>query len=128
MKKDLDYIVKLEKAISQKYGKEAIQNPKGNWDEKKEKDYIQQLEKIYKNQSKKDEQSEKVEVEGFLITRKLINKETNRKCPVCKNYSFDIEDDIYMNKFDCCCKCYINFIEGREKRWNSGWRPNLGDE
>ena len=37
-----DYIAKLEKAITQKYGEEAAHNPKRFWDKKKEKEYIEQ--------------------------------------------------------------------------------------
>jgi hypothetical protein len=40
--KDPNYIAKLEKAITQKYGEEAINNPRRFWDEDKEKEYIQQ--------------------------------------------------------------------------------------
>ena len=29
--KDPNYVVKVEKAIADKYGEEAIQNPKANW-------------------------------------------------------------------------------------------------
>ena len=29
-----------------------------------------------------------------------------------------------MSKFDCCEKCYIQWVEGREERWKKGWRPN----
>ena len=36
-KKDVNEIAAIEKAISEKYGSEAIQNPKANWDEEKEK-------------------------------------------------------------------------------------------
>ena len=43
-------IAAIEKAIAEKYGKEAIQNPKGNWNEAKEKEYIQQSQKFYKKQ------------------------------------------------------------------------------
>ena len=24
-----------------------------------------------------------------------------------------------MNKYDCCGKCYIQFVEGREERWSN---------
>ena len=34
--KDPNYIVKVEKAISKKYGEDTIQNPRGNWNEEKE--------------------------------------------------------------------------------------------
>ena len=36
-KDDPNIVVKIEKAIAQKYGDETIQNPKSNWDEEKEK-------------------------------------------------------------------------------------------
>ena len=127
MKKDLDYIAKLERAIAQKYGKEAVQNPKGNWDEEKEKEYLEQLKKLYEREIKKSHHSEKIEVEGFLVPRKLINKDTKRNCPVCEEYSFSRNDDVYMSKFECCFNCYIEYVEDREERWASGWRPNLGD-
>ena len=41
MSKDPDYIVKVEQAIAKKYGEEAIQNPKAEWDENKEKVYLE---------------------------------------------------------------------------------------
>ena len=34
--------------------------------------------------------------------------------------------DLYNNKFECCQKCYIQYVEGREKRWLKGWRPKDG--
>lgn len=37
-----EYVAKLEKAISQKYGEEATHNPRRFWDEEKEKQYIEQ--------------------------------------------------------------------------------------
>ena len=36
MKKDLNYIAAVEKAIKKKYGSEAIDNPEKFWDEEKE--------------------------------------------------------------------------------------------
>ena len=49
---DPHYIVKLEKAIAEKYGEEAIQNPKAEWDENKEKVYLEQMRELYKKQKK----------------------------------------------------------------------------
>ena len=37
MKKDLNYIAKLEQAIAKKYGEETIQNPRSTWTKKKNK-------------------------------------------------------------------------------------------
>ena len=37
--KDPDHLIKVEKAIEEKYGTEAIQNPKATWNQDKEKDF-----------------------------------------------------------------------------------------
>ena len=123
MKKDLNDIAAVEKAISKKYGDETIVNPKSTWDENKEKEYIEQVKKEAKKDISNPKKAPKVELNGFLLSEKLINKQSQRTCPVCETYSFDKKDDLYMNRFDCCLKCYINFVEGREERWASGWRP-----
>ena len=122
MKKDLNYIAKLERAISKKYGEEAIQNPKSTWDPEKEKEYLRQLKEIESEGSHL--RCEKVEIQGFLAEKKLLNKETDRICDVCSTYSFDMKDDIYMIKYGACFKCYIKHIENRHERWQKGWRPN----
>ena len=125
--KDPHYVVKLEKAIAEKYGKEAIQNPKSGWTPEKEKEYIEQVKKIKEKRNQKQDASEKVETNGFLINKKLLNREQKRNCPVCESYSLEMKDDVYMTKFDCCFKCYIQYVEDREERWETGWRPNTGD-
>ena len=122
MKKDLNQIAKIEKAMSKKFGKESIVNPKSGWDDEKEKEYLEELKEFYSEQSKQDE--DKINEDGFFIPRSLINKEINRVCPVCETYSFSGEDDLYMNKFECCKKCYIQWVENREERWFKGWRPD----
>jgi hypothetical protein len=126
-KKDPNYIVKIEQAIQKKYGDEAIQNPKKHWNREKEEDYLNQIKELAQKQNSINEKSEKIEVDGFLISKKLLNRESNRKCPVCGIYSFDGRDDVYMNKFTCCHDCYIKWVEFREERWLSGWRPNKGE-
>ena len=124
MKEDSNHIAKVEKAIAQKYGKETIQNPKANWDEEKEKEYLEQLKKLSEKEQSIKEKSEKVETNGFFISKKLLIKDTERECPVCDKYSFKTRDDVYMTKFECCFSCYIQYVEGREDRWQKGWRPD----
>ena len=128
MKKTLDEIAKYEIAISKKSGKEAIKHPKADWDDEKEKDYQQQIKDLYEKEKKLQEKNEKIEMDGFLISKKLFNKDNNRNCPVCQTYSFELRDDVYMAKFDCCFKCYIQWVEGREDRWSTGWRPEKKNE
>ena len=76
MKKDLNYIAGLEKAVKEKYGEEAIANPKANWDEQREEEYKQQIEERIKKDRKHDEKLEKIEVNGVLISKKLFNRES----------------------------------------------------
>ena len=121
--KDLNEIVKIEKAIAQKYGEDAIANPKHYWNEEKEKAYIEQLKELSQIE-KKNDKDQKINVDGVFISKKLLNRDSKRTCPVCYTYSFEIKDDLYMNRFECCNKCYIQWVEGREERWKTGWRPN----
>ena len=126
--KDWDRIAKIEQAISKKYGPEAVQNPRGNWNDEKEKQYLEQIQELAKKEVELRDKDEKVEVNGILMPKKLLNKESNRTCPVCDTYSFDVRDDVYMNKYDCCRDCYVKHVEDREERWQSGWRPNNGND
>ena len=82
------------------------------------------VKKVAKSEEESPKKASKVELNGFLLSEKLINKRSERTCPVCDTYSFNKKDDLYMNRFDCCFKCYINFVEDREERWESGWRPH----
>ena len=122
--KEINKIAEIEKAIAKKYGIDTIVNPKSLWTDDKEKEYLEQLEQFYSKQRKARENSEKTEEDGFLVPKNLITKESKRVCPVCETYSFSLKDDLYMNKFECCHKCYIQWIEDREERWLNGWRPN----
>jgi hypothetical protein len=126
--KDWNHIAKVEKAIAKKYGAEAVQDPKSGWDEKKEKDYIAQLKELAAKEDVYDEQSEKVEINGFLVPKKLLNREGKKKCSTCGNICLKINDDVSMVKYECCYKCYIQYVEGRQTRWLSGWRPKTGDD
>ena len=126
MKKDLDLndIARYEKAIAKKYGPEAIENPRKYWNDEKEKSYQDQIKKLAEKELAFEEKDDKVEQDGFLISKKLLTRETARRtCPVCKTYSFKIRDDVFMNKYDCCYNCYMKWVEGREERWKTGWRP-----
>ena len=126
MKKDLNLndIARFEQAIAKKYGPEAIENPRKHWNDEKEKSYQAQIKEMAKKERQFEEKDDKVEVDGFLISKKLLNRErTKRVCPVCRAYSFKIKDDVFMKKFDCCYRCYIQWVEDREEKWLSGWRP-----
>ena len=124
MEKDLNYIASMEKAISKKYGADAIKNPKGDWDPEKEKEYVEQLKNRTLKMQEIEEQSEKIEVKGFFMAKKLLNREVKIICSVCENKLRTVRDDIYCIKAKGCEKCYVDYVEGREERWLKGWRPN----
>jgi hypothetical protein len=121
MSQDLNKIAKIEQAIKEKYGDEAIQNPKKNWNQEKENKYLKDLNKFHNRHHADKETTQK---EGFTIRQKKDKQVTARECPVCNAYSFSFEDDLYMTKYECCFNCYVKYVEDREERWNSGWRPN----
>jgi hypothetical protein len=82
-KEDPDYIIKVEKAIAEKYGEETIQNPRAGWSDEKEKSYLDQIKKLASKQERIDDKSEKIMVNGFLMEKKLINnKKSERRCPI----------------------------------------------
>lgn len=127
--KDPDRIARIEKAIAQKYGSEAVDNPRKYWDDQKEESYKEQLKVLAEKERSFQESEEKYEVNGILVSKKLINREfVRRDCPVCETFSFNIKDDAYMSKYDCCYNCYIQWVDGREERWQAGWRPTKGDK
>jgi hypothetical protein len=118
-KADLNYIAGLEKAVAKKYGKEAIQNPSKHWTPEKEKEYLEEAKQIEFLSAGNNTIEER---EGFLFSAKLFKKDIKNICDVC----FDVlneGDMVYITKYDCCNKCYINHVEHREERWLNGWRP-----
>ena len=88
-------------------------NPKSNGMMIKKKEYLAELKNNYRNDKT---ESERVELGGVLISKELLNKESERSCPTCNTYSFKSVDDLYMTKFDCCYKCYIQWIEGEGRK------------
>jgi hypothetical protein len=113
MKRDLNYIAALEKAMREKFGEVTIQNPKSNWDPEKEKIYLQQSKEAYKKEAEAESSRELADLGGILIDTGLINKKQNRQCNKCEKYSFNRDDDMFLTKFSCCHICYIKYFEGR---------------
>ena len=123
MNKDYDKIAAIEKAISEKYGDEAIVNPSSKWDDLKEKEYIKQSRELHQKHRRFSKFTDKIDVNGIKVSKKLLNRESLKTCPVCGSFPKKSMDDVCLVKFQCCNNCYIKFVEGREERWLSGWRP-----
>tara|TARA_A100001515_G_scaffold95289_1_gene76392 strand:+ start:676 stop:1149 length:474 start_codon:yes stop_codon:yes gene_type:complete len=127
VKRDYNYIAAVEKAIAEKYGKDTVQDFRSTWEEEKEKDYLNQLTKRREKLLDLRKKKEYYEVGNLEIKSNRRSNSKDRACPVCKTYSFSSKDDLYMNRFECCNQCYITYVEFREERWKSGWRPGDGD-
>ena len=67
LKDDIE-IARYEQAISKRYGKESVQSPLSEWDDKKEEDYLKQSEELYLKQQKIQEKKDLVEIDGFLLS------------------------------------------------------------
>lgn len=123
--KDWNLVAKIEQKIKEKYGEEAIKSPAQGWTDEQEEEHLEKLKIAALKSREAEDKKEKVEItDGVFVTKKLLMKGSNRTCPVCTTYSFNKQDDVYMSKFQCCFACYIDYVEGREDRWKSGWRPN----
>jgi len=125
--KDPDKIAAIEKAISQKYGAETIRNPRAEWGEEKEKEYLAQMKEFYAKVKHNEEAQEKVDINGIKVSKKLLNRESLKCCSVCGSFPKKSMDDVCLAKFDCCSNCHVQYVEGREERWLKGWRPNNGN-
>ena len=122
-KKDPNYLAAVEKAITDKYGKDTVQDFRNQWQEDKEKDYLKQLKRLTKKNDNLSSTKEEFVVGDIKITKRRSKQKQDRTCPVCKTYSFSRRDDLYMNRFDCGYECYVYFVQYREEAWENGDRP-----
>lgn len=47
-------------------------------------------------------------------------------CPICQLVMKGSKSNYTYYDFGCCSNCHIQFVEGREERWGTGWRPDAG--
>lgn len=106
----LDELAKIEKAVAEKYGEEASRRFDSNWTTDKERAFVAQQKEQFLKQRKKEDNSF-IEEKGFLLDKALINTGRARTCPVCEIYSFYRRDDMYLNKFQCCYKCFLKYYD-----------------
>ena len=126
--KEPEEIAAIEQAIAKKYGEEAIINPRSNWDEERERDYLKQIKELHSKVKRNEEYQEKIDINGIKVSKKLLNRESLKCCPVCGSFPRKSLDDVCLVKFDCCGSCYNKYVFGREERWLQGWRPNEADQ
>ena len=91
---------------------------------RKEKEYLEQMKELYQKTKANEETAEKIDINGIKVSKKLLNRESLKSCPVCGSFPKKSMDDVCLVKFECCSNCYIKYVEGREERWKKGWRPD----
>jgi len=122
-KRNPDYIAAVEKAITEKYGKNTVQDFRNEWEDNKEKEYLNQLKGLRSKRDRLARAREEIIVGDIKITKRRTKQKDARTCPLCKTYSFSRRDDLYMNRFKSCYECYTDFIQYREEAWKNGDRP-----
>lgn len=45
-------------------------------------------------------------------------------CPICEEFMKGNQSTRTYYDWGCCMHCHIEFVEDREERWRSGWRPS----
>ena len=65
--KDLNQIAKIERAIAEKYGEQAIENPRSNWNEEKEKEYLSQMKDFYEKIGRSEQSQKKIDINAFFL-------------------------------------------------------------
>ena len=123
--KDINKIAAVEKAIAEKYGAETIINPRANWDSAKEEEYKRQIKEFHSKKRDTEIKKEKIDLDGIKVSKKLLSRDSKKACPVCTTVPKFAMDDVCIVKYECCYRCYERYVDGREERWLSGWRPNL---
>ena len=116
IKPDYDQIAAIEKAIQERYGELAVVDLSSLWNENKEKGYIEQI-KMIESLYREEAQEDLVDENGFFMKKKLSIKSNFKNCSICRVPAFKTKDELYMIKFDCCTKCFIQHYEGRELKW-----------
>ena len=91
MKKDPDKIAAIEKAMAKKYGIESVQNPKANWNEDKEKEYIEQLKKFDEKHYRASLTSDKVEVNGVFVSKAFMGDDFDEIKKLAKTLFKDVK-------------------------------------
>lgn len=110
----------FQATLRQKFGDFALIDLSTLWDQAKEQMYRSFLQK----ESKMDSEHA-LRIKSGTSNKKLFISSIN-KCECCFKLNTKVKDQPYMAKYNSCLSCYISYIDGREDRWNKGWRPNHG--
>ena len=113
---DPKQIPALEKAVEIMYGEKAVLDPSAFWTAEKEKIYLEQVKEVEKYYRQQPYENYK-DQGGFILKEKLLNKRNFKNCSYCGEQAYKTDDEVYMTKFDCCSKCYVIHLEGRETKW-----------
>jgi hypothetical protein len=75
-----------------------------NWTPEKEKEYQKQLSELRQKEDKKRAKTNNKEIS---ITGELLNT-VQKNCSICGKFSIDSSDDVYLERYNCCERCYLD--------------------
>jgi hypothetical protein len=108
-KNDPEYKKLVEETIREESGDKAVSDPLAEWNQTKEKNFLDEYENLVKNSERKEKIYENDEV---VVIDKLFTK-NKRVCEKCKKSVLGNRDTIYITKHKVCEKCFIIHYEGR---------------
>ena len=73
-RKDPNTLAAIEKAIAEKYGKETVQDFRNEWEEEKEKDYLNQLREMGVKRDQLSKERDEVIIGDIKITKKSTTR------------------------------------------------------
>ena len=104
-----DQQAQLEHAIQQKFGKDAVKDPKDFVDRIRRKEITTEFQKDQERWEEYDAKEEITDMESFvIIDKKASKKEPLIVCKTCKKESivFTSKDYFYSSKHGCCELCF----------------------
>lgn len=121
--KKKDNADKIVSAIKEKYGPDVDIAPREEWDQEKERRYLEDLKKI-----KDCEDLEEVDEGEYKTIKRIIETDKNNVCHKCGKYGLKRNDDVYLGKYGFCAECYIKFYQGSAAWWEERQKGKIKNE
>ena len=62
-------------------------------------------------------------IKDSVVFKNKENTKNSFFCAVCKFPLVSQQDFLKHAEYNCCQKCFLDFVESRKDDWISGWRP-----
>ena len=59
---------------------------------------------------------------NVVLISKSEDRNTDFFCKICKYPLIEQDDFVKNDKYNCCRKCYLNFVQSRKSEWQKGFK------